>query len=184
MVPPSAPNIGKQKIGSASAKTIASGSSAASAGGAASGAGTGVASPSGAPSGAEVASPRTTASEAGEASFVEASELPPLVQDTLTEMQKAVTESARGIDSTSASSHALAGTATQLPWGRSTEEVEFATLEWIDWFNTDGFSGQSVTSHRQNTKQSTIDVSRAGLKIIGLRRTVRPPALAGRRHDS
>ncbi len=41
------------------------------------------------------------------------------------------------------------------PW-RTVEAVEFATLAWVDWFNTQRFSSRSDTSLRPSTKRAAI----------------------------
>ena len=40
------------------------------------------------------------------------------------------------------------------PW-KSLDDVEFATLEWVDWFNhTYGCLSRSATSHRPSSKRA------------------------------
>ena len=39
------------------------------------------------------------------------------------------------------------------PW-KGLEEVEFATLEWVDWFNNRGCLSRSATSHRRSSSRA------------------------------
>ena len=41
------------------------------------------------------------------------------------------------------------------PW-RHIDAVEFATLAWVDWFNTGGYWNRSATSRRRSTKSVTM----------------------------
>ena len=41
------------------------------------------------------------------------------------------------------------------PW-RTLEAVEFATLTWVDWFNTRRLLGRSGTFHQQSSRRSTM----------------------------
>jgi transposase InsO family protein len=41
------------------------------------------------------------------------------------------------------------------PW-RSLDAVEYATLEWADWFNNRRLPEPSVTSHQRSSKRSII----------------------------
>src|SRR5690606_2542825 len=41
------------------------------------------------------------------------------------------------------------------PW-RNLDSVEFATLTWVDWFNTRRLLDRSGTCHRRNSKRSTM----------------------------
>ena len=41
------------------------------------------------------------------------------------------------------------------PW-KGLDEVEFATLEWVDWFNNAGCLSPSATSHRQSSSRRTM----------------------------
>ncbi len=41
------------------------------------------------------------------------------------------------------------------PW-RGLDDLEYATLAWVDWFNTRRFSSRSDTSLRPSTKRAAI----------------------------
>ena len=41
------------------------------------------------------------------------------------------------------------------PW-RTLEAVEFATLEWVDWFNMRRLLGRLETCHRRSSKRNTM----------------------------
>jgi hypothetical protein len=43
------------------------------------------------------------------------------------------------------------------PW-RGLDQVEFETLDWVDWFNNVRFSSQSETSHLWSSRSYTIRV--------------------------
>ncbi len=42
------------------------------------------------------------------------------------------------------------------PW-KGIDEVEYATLEWVDWFNCGGFSNRSATSRRRSSRPPTTE---------------------------
>jgi putative transposase len=53
------------------------------------------------------------------------------------------------------------------PW-KGIDEVEYATLEWVDWFITDACWNPSAISHQQNSRTPTA-VEEAKRSINGLK---------------